>query len=176
MPAQLSLELDVRDMLALQHARRFAKHPEQASRGPRPGDAFAEGDVALAVLAFHESFGLPRQAMPNTADVTPGLADLRVRLQREETDELANAVAVGDLVGIADALADLVYVAYGTAITYGIDLDAVLAEVHRSNMSKLDPDGRPVMREDGKVLKSRWYTPPDVEGVLKQQLPLPLAW
>jgi predicted HAD superfamily Cof-like phosphohydrolase len=163
-------------MLALQHARRFSKHPVQASRGPRPGDAFGEGDVALAVLAFHEAFGLPRQAMPSAADVTAELADLRVRLQREETDELAEAVEAGDVVAVADALADLVYVAYGTAITYGIDLDAVLAEVHRSNMSKLDSDGRPVMREDGKVLKSRWYTPPDVGGVLKQQLPLPLAW
>jgi predicted HAD superfamily Cof-like phosphohydrolase len=175
-PAQMPLDLDVADLLALQHARRFAKNPEQADRGPRPGDAFAEGDVALAVLAFHEAFGLPRQAMPDADYVTSELAALRLRLQREETEELAEAIEAGDVVGVADALADLVYVAYGTAITYGIDLDAVLAEVHRSNMSKLGRDGRPVMREDGKVLKSPWYTPPDVDGVLKQQLPLPLAW
>ena len=114
--------------------------------------------------------------MPDADYVTSELAALRLRLQREETEELAEAIEAGDVVGVADALADLVYVAYGTAITYGIDLDAVLAEVHRSNMSKLGRDGRPVMREDGKVLKSPWYTSPDVDGVLKQQLPLPLAW
>ena len=114
--------------------------------------------------------------MPNVDEVTRELANLRVRRQREETEELAEAAERRDVVAIADALADLVYVAYGSAITYGIDLDAVLSEVHRSNMSKLDADGRPLLREDGKVLKSRWYSPPDVQGVLTQQLPFPLPW
>ena len=66
----------------------------------------------------------------------------------------------------ADALADLVYVVYGMALETGIDLAAVLAEVQRSNMSKLGPDGRPVYREDGKVLKGPGYVPPDVAGAL----------
>ena len=66
----------------------------------------------------------------------------------------------------ADALADLIYVVYGMALETGIDLAAVLAEVQRSNMSKLGSDGRPVYREDGKVLKGPGYFPPDVGGVL----------
>lgn len=60
----------------------------------------------------------------------------------------------------------VVYVAYGTALSYGIDLDAVLAEVHRSNMSKLGADGRPIHREDGKAMKGPGYTPPDIAAVL----------
>ena len=67
-----------------------------------------------------------------------------------------------DTAAAADALADLVYVVYGMALETGIDLAAVLAEVQRSNMSKLGPDGRPVYREDGKVLKSPGYIPPNV--------------
>jgi predicted HAD superfamily Cof-like phosphohydrolase len=70
------------------------------------------------------------------------------------------------LIGIADALADIVYVVYGAALTYGIDLDAVLREVHRSNMSKLDSDGKPVLRADGKVLKSDRYVRPDIAAAL----------
>lgn len=86
----------------------------------------------------------------------------------EEFGELIQAVAQRDLVAIADALADIVYVAYGTALTYGVDLDAVLHEVHRANMSKLDADGRPIRRADGKVLKSDRYSPPDVAAVLRR--------
>lgn len=63
----------------------------------------------------------------------------------------------------------MVYLAYGTAAEYGIDLDAVLAEVHRANMSKLGPDGRPALREDGKVLKGDCYRPPQVADVLRRQ-------
>ena len=124
------------------------------------------------VARFHEAFGLPRAARPD-ADVPADLAKLRVDLLFEETGEFADASANSDIVGIADALADIVYVAYGAAVTYGIDLDAALREVHRSNMSKLDEQGRPVYREDGKVLKSARYTPPDIPGVLSRQPPLP---
>ena len=74
-----------------------------------------------------------------------------------------------DLVAIADALADIVYVIYGTALTYGIDLDSVLREVHRSNMSKLGGDGKPLLRGDGKVIKSERYFPPDISSVLSTQ-------
>jgi predicted HAD superfamily Cof-like phosphohydrolase len=88
--------------------------------------------------------------------------------------EFAEATANRDIVEIADALADIVYVAYGAAITYGIDLDAVFDEVHRSNMTKLDDDGRPIYREDGKVIKSANFRPPDIRSVLLRQRPLPL--
>jgi predicted HAD superfamily Cof-like phosphohydrolase len=106
-----------------------------------------------------------------SADIDHALARLRVALLQEEVGEFVAASARRDLIGVADALADIVYVAYGTALTYGIDLDAVLHEVHRSNMSKLGSDGKPLIRDDGKVLKSEGYFPPNVESVLRLQKP-----
>ena len=91
---------------------------------------------------------------------------LRQALIEEEVAELAAASRGGNLVGVADALADIVYVAYGTAHVYGIDLDAVLDEVHASNMTKLGADGRPVRRADGKVLKGPGYRSPDIAAIL----------
>ncbi|MCW2749731.1 MAG: MazG nucleotide pyrophosphohydrolase [Aeromicrobium sp.] len=129
------------------------------------------GEVLAQVLDFHQAFDLPREPLP-TSHVGDSLAQLRVRLLREEVEEFAEATERRDLVAIADALADVVYVAYGSAVTYGIDLDEVVREVHRSNMSKLDGDGRPVLREDGKVLKSQRYRPPDIGRVVGDQLPL----
>jgi predicted HAD superfamily Cof-like phosphohydrolase len=134
-----------------------------------PGQEFCRSDIARAVIDFHRAFGLPVRLVPS-ADVGDQVAGLRVRLQREEVNELSDATADRNIVAIADALADIVYVAYGTAVTYGIDLDAVLAEVHRANMSKLGADDRPVLRADGKVLKSARYRAPDVAGVLAQQI------
>ena len=118
-----------------------------------------------SVGAFHEAFGLPVRRRP-TADIPTEEAVLRQALLDEEVDELRVAVGEGDVVGIADALADIVYIACGTAHAYGIDLDAVMAEVHRSNMTKLGADGRPVHRADGKVLKGPSYEPPQVAAVL----------
>jgi predicted HAD superfamily Cof-like phosphohydrolase len=125
------------------------------------------------VLQFHQAFGLPGAASPRHAGVPTALTELRIDLLVEEVQEFAEAARSGDLVALADALADIVYVTYGAALTYGIDLDAVLREIHRSNMSKLGSDGRPVLREDGKVLKPGTYRPPDVKAVLAAQLPLP---
>jgi predicted HAD superfamily Cof-like phosphohydrolase len=124
--------------------------------------------IASAAREFHVAFGLPRSDEPSL-DVSADLAALRVRLLAEEVDEFAEATEKRDLVAIADALADVVYVAYGSAVTYGIDLDAVLAEVHRSNMTKLGPNGEVLLREDGKVAKSENYTPPDIAAVLRAQ-------
>jgi len=132
------------------------------------------GGVLAAAMSFHEAFDLPRQASPNVG-IDESLARLRIALLEEEVGEFAEAVAAADLAAIADALADIVYVAYGTAITYGIDLDMVLGEVHRSNMSKLGKDGQPLIREDGKVIKSDQYVPPDIARVLERQRPLPLT-
>jgi predicted HAD superfamily Cof-like phosphohydrolase len=137
-----------------------------------PADQFRKSAVAAAVAAFHAAFGLPRQDRPSV-DIDESVAQLRIALLQEELDELVAATAARDLVGIADALADIVYVAYGTAVTYGIDLDSVLSEVHRANMSKLDSNGKPVIRDDGKVLKSDRYCPPDVAVVLRRQSSLP---
>jgi predicted HAD superfamily Cof-like phosphohydrolase len=91
---------------------------------------------------------------------------LRRKLIREEFKELMKALEEEDIVGIADGLADLTVVVYGTALSYGIDLDRVMQEVHRSNMSKLGEDGKPIYREDGKVLKGPYFSPPDILHVL----------
>ena len=140
--------------------------------GPNSGIPLAQlGEVLAQVLNFHEAFDLPHEPLP-TNHVADSLAQLRVRLLREEVEEFADAVERRDLVAIADALADVVYVAYGSAVTYGLDLDAVVREVHRSNMSKLDTNGRPILREDGKVLKSERYLPPNIGRVIEDQLPL----
>ncbi|MEU8773273.1 MazG nucleotide pyrophosphohydrolase domain-containing protein [Streptomyces sp. NPDC048606] len=119
------------------------------------------------VRAFHEAFGLDLATRPTS--VAPALAAHRQVLLQEEVTELAEATESGRLVDIAHELADVVYTAYGTAAVHGIDLDAVLAEVHRANMSKLGPDGRPARREDGKVLKGESYEPPRVADVLRAQ-------
>lgn len=129
--------------------------------------------IAGSVFAFHRAFGLPAQRQPSLAGVSNDLLRLRERLLDEETGEFALASHRRDLVGMADALADVVYVAYGTAVTLGLDLDLILDEVHRANMSKLDEEGRPVLRYDGKVLKSPGYRGPDVAGVIAAQPPLP---
>lgn len=93
--------------------------------------------------------------------------DLRINLLEEEFKEYMNAEEKNDITEIADALADIIYIACGTAVSYGIPLDKVFAEVHRSNMAKL-VDGKPIYREDGKVMKPAGWTPPDIEGVLKK--------
>ena len=126
--------------------------------------------AAAALAQFHRAFNLPMRQLPS-ADIDEAVAKLRVALFKEEVGEFVAASERSDVLGIADALADIVYVAYGTALTYGIDLDAVLQEVHRSNMGKLDSDGKPLIRDDGKVLKSERYFPPDIESVLQLQRP-----
>ncbi len=91
---------------------------------------------------------------------------LRINLIEEELDELQLAVDNEDMVEIADALTDLLYVVYGAGHAFGIDLDECFAEVHRSNLSKLGTDFKPIKREDGKVLKPDTYSPPDLKTVL----------
>ncbi|MER6563069.1 MazG nucleotide pyrophosphohydrolase domain-containing protein [Streptomyces sp. NPDC001027] len=119
------------------------------------------------VREFHHAFGLDARSTPTP--VSPGLAAQRRDLLAEEAAEVAEVSVGGPLDRLAHELADVVYVAYGTALVHGIDLDAVLAEVHRSNMTKLGPDGRIVRRADGKVLKGEHYEAPDVSAVLRRQ-------
>jgi len=111
------------------------------------------------ITEFHRAYG---QAAPAEPTLLPeGVQDLRYRLIYEELREYEEAVKAGDLVDIADALADLVYVVVGTAVAHGLTrFDEIFAEVHRSNMSKLGDDGKPIIRFDGKVLKGPKYTPP----------------
>jgi predicted HAD superfamily Cof-like phosphohydrolase len=138
----------------------------------RPSRQQELSEAMTLVARFHQAFDLPGASLP-TADIPPALARLRVDLLTEEVAELSEATARRDIIAIADALADIAYVTYGAALTYGIDLDAAIREVHRSNMSKLDERGRPIHREDGKVLKSTRYSRPDIRSVLAVQEPLP---
>ena len=91
---------------------------------------------------------------------------LRLDLIEEELDELHYAIDNKDMVEIADALGDLLYVVYGAGHAFGIDLDECFKEIHASNMSKLGPDGKPIKREDGKVLKPDTFFPPDLKSIL----------
>jgi len=113
---------------------------------------------------FMEAFGQTIEPEPIIPDIS--VMELRVDLIEEELDELKVAIVVKDIVEVADALTDLLYVIYGTGHACGIDLDDCFNEVHRSNMSKLGANGRPLYREDGKVLKGPNYFPPDLENVL----------
>jgi len=96
-----------------------------------------------------------------------GNAPLRITLHAEEHAELVEALAEEDRAHIARELADVVYVAYGTAHAFDIDLDAALTEVHRASMSKLVGPGLPLVRGDGKILKPPGFVPPDMTAALK---------
>ncbi len=151
--------------------------------GEREGD-----DPEALVRRFHHVYGLPVQT--DGASLERESLSMRMSLIAEEFAELVGAVygqaarseielgyrsavaaddGARDAVEAADALADLVYVIYGMALETGIDLAAVLAEVQRSNMSKLGADGKPVYRADGKVLKGPGYFAPDVAEVLRHR-------
>lgn len=119
------------------------------------------------VREFHRAFGL--DARPTPTRVPPELAAHRGELLAEEAAEVAEVSVGGPLDRLAHELADVVYVAYGTALVHGIDLDEVIAEIHRANMTKLGPDGRVARRADGKVLKGEHYVAPDVSAVLRRQ-------
>src|SRR5215470_5176870 len=125
------------------------------------------------VREFHRAFGLDARSTPT--QVSPQLAAHRGELLAEEAAEVAEVSVEGPLDSLAHELADVVYVAYGTALVHGIDLDAVIAEIHRSNMSKLGPDGEVARRADGKVLKGEHYRAPDVSSVLRGQGWIPAA-
>ena len=109
---------------------------------------------------FMEAFGQEVLEIPTLPDAD--LAELRLELINEEVQELKDGIAKGSMLEIADALTDILYVVYGAGHAFGIDLDECFFEVHRSNMTKLGPDGRPIYRDDGKVLKGENYSQPDL--------------
>jgi|TARA_B100000902_G_scaffold349634_1_gene358345 predicted HAD superfamily Cof-like phosphohydrolase len=111
------------------------------------------------------------ESMDQEVRIKPSFPDedvqkLRLDLIEEELDELQYGIDNKDMVEIADALTDLLYVVYGAGHAFGIDLDDCFHEVHRSNMSKLGPDFKPIKREDGKVMKPSTYSPPNLKAVL----------
>ena len=115
------------------------------------------------VEEFMDTFGQRVEIMPTLSDFDT--RELRLELIVEEVQELADAIDNEDLIEVADALTDILYVTYGAGHAFGIDLDACFDEVHRSNMSKLDANGEVIYRADGKVLKGPNYFPPDLANV-----------
>ena len=117
---------------------------------------------------FMNAFG---QAVLDTPTLPSAhLAKLRLELIREEFEELTIATNAMDIVEIADALTDILYVVYGAGHAFGIDLDECYQEVHRSNMSKLGADGKPIYREDGKILKGPDYFHPNLADIINGAL------
>lgn len=121
-----------------------------------------------SVKQFHTTFKLGYSQTPKS-DLEPSKYELRYNLMKEENEEYLEAVKNNDLTEIADALGDMLYILCGTIIEHGLQdkIEAVFDEIQRSNMSKLDKNGEPIFREDGKVLKSELYFKPDIESVLK---------
>ena len=117
------------------------------------------------VRDFMKAFGQEVKTSPEFP--TEETAKLRIELIVEELNELIDAKEDKDLIGIADALTDILYVTYGAGHAFGIDLDECFREVQRSNMSKLGEDGKPIYREDGKVLKGPNYSEPNLKKTLQ---------
>lgn len=120
-----------------------------------------------AVQEFHEAFGLEIQHQPTVA-LDEKVIDLRYNLMKEENEEYLEAAQAGDLLEVADALGDMLYILCGTIISHGFQdkIEAVFDEIQRSNMSKLGTDGKPIYREDGKVMKGPNYFKPNIAGLL----------
>jgi len=123
-------------------------------------------DMVRALQEFHTAFNLPQRDTPTI--IPDNEFQLRHKIFTEEVDELYDAYQCNDIIGVTDAIIDCLYVLIGTAVQFGIanKLNACFAEVHRSNMSKLGDDGKPVMRKDGKVMKGPNFVRPDLNKVL----------
>ena len=121
------------------------------------------------VRIFHEAFGIPNANAPQGA-IGDRDALLRYKLIREENEEYLEAALKGDLVEVADALGDILYILCGTLLKHGLEhkIHEVFREIQRSNMSKLGADGKPIYREDGKVMKGPNYFRPDIAGMFEQ--------
>ena len=121
-----------------------------------------------AVQKFHETFGLG-VSYEMKADLGNSKNDLRFELMREENEEYLEAVRNNDIVETADALGDMLYILCGTILEHGLQhkIEEVFDEIQNSNMSKLGANGKPIYREDGKVMKGPDYFKPNFEEILK---------
>ena len=117
---------------------------------------------------FMEAFGQEVLDKPTLPDFN--LSELRIDLIQEELQELIDALDAKDIVEIADALTDILYVTYGAGHSFGIDLDECFLEVHRSNMTKLGEDGRPLYRPDGKVMQGPNYETPQLAKIILENI------
>ena len=126
-------------------------------------------DCINAVASFHDAFQIGNETEPK-AEVGSDTYMLRYKLMREENEEYLEAAENGDLIEIADACGDMLYILCGTLLKHGLQhkIEEVFEEIQRSNMSKLDKDGQPIFREDGKVLKSDQYFKPNIKGIMEE--------
>jgi predicted HAD superfamily Cof-like phosphohydrolase len=120
-----------------------------------------------SVSEFHDAFLIGNNTEPCL--LKENEYKLRYNLIKEENEEYLEACKNGDLVEIADALGDQLYILFGTILKHGLQhkIEEVFDEIHRSNMSKLDSNGKPIFREDGKVLKSDLYFKPNIGKILQ---------
>ena len=121
------------------------------------------------VETFHNSFGISNNHAP-TVELSAKDIQLRFDLLKEENDEYLEAAKNGDLVEVADALGDIMYILFGTMLKHGLQdkMVEVFKEIQNSNMSKLGEDGKPIYREDGKVLKGPNYFRPNIAQILNK--------
>ena len=119
------------------------------------------------VKEFHEVFKIGSREEPE-GNISEAEYLLRHRLMQEENDEYLEACKRGDLVEVADALGDKMYILFGSILKHGLQykIEEIFDEIQRSNMSKLDDNGQPIFREDGKIMKSKNYFKPDIKKVL----------
>lgn len=129
--------------------------------------ALTMAEATEHVRRFHDAFGINNATEP-TGTIGDRDALLRYKLIREENEEYLEAALKGDLVEVADALGDILYILCGTLLKHGLEnkIDEVFREIQRSNMSKLGADGKPIYREDGKVMKGPNYFKPDIASIL----------
>ena len=123
-------------------------------------------DKIKSVAEFHEVFKIGNAEKMTLIEEREYM--LRYNLIKEENEEYLQACKDGDLVEIADALGDQLYILFGTILKHGLQqkIEEVYDEIHRSNMSKLDENGQPIFREDGKILKSSNYFRPEIKSIL----------
>ena len=124
-------------------------------------------DEINAVEEFHNAFGIESANSP-TLDVSEQKIILRYNLMKEENEEYLEAAQNNDPVEVADALGDMLYILCGTILSHGMQhkITEVFEEIQRSNMSKLGADGKPIYREDGKILKGPNYFKPNIASIL----------
>tara|TARA_B100001741_G_scaffold179564_1_gene147925 strand:+ start:1445 stop:1837 length:393 start_codon:yes stop_codon:yes gene_type:complete len=117
---------------------------------------------------FHNAFGLGVAKKP-TIDLSEETIKLRFNLMKEENEEYYEAAKRNDMTEVADALGDMLYILCGTILSHGMQnkIHEIFEEIQRSNMSKLDEDGKPIYRSDGKVMKGPKYFKPNIKAILK---------
>jgi predicted HAD superfamily Cof-like phosphohydrolase len=120
------------------------------------------------VAEFHTTFNIGNNNAPTF--ISEAESQLRFDLLKEENEEYLEACKNGNLVEIADALGDVLYIAFGTILRHGLQdkIQEIFDEIQNSNMSKLDENGKPIYREDGKVLKGQNYFRPDIKKILEK--------